>query len=96
MPIRGKHVSSRFSFGGIDQKKAAPFWTISQIAAIWTVSDAGYYYLLPAFGVQPTYNDGSVAVTLYYMFWIGITVITFWPCMPVGHSMAGGQHLKID
>jgi hypothetical protein len=53
--------------------------TLAQIATIWIVSDLGYYYLLPALGAQPSYNDGSVAVTLYYVFWIGITVITFWP-----------------
>jgi hypothetical protein len=50
-----------------------------QIAVIWTVSDAGYYFLLPALGAAANYNAGSVAVTLYYAFWIGIAVITFWP-----------------
>jgi hypothetical protein len=54
-------------------------WSIAQIAAIWTASDAGYYLLLPAFGVTPSYNAGSVAITLYYGFWIGVAVITFWP-----------------
>ena len=53
--------------------------TLAQIAAIWIVSDLGYYFLLPALGVQPNYNAGSVAITLYYVFWVGIAVITFWP-----------------
>lgn len=79
MAIQGKHVPSRCSIGGIDPQKAALLWTVAQIAAIWTISDIGYYYLLPALGVQPSYNGGSVAVTLYYVFWIGIVVITFWP-----------------
>jgi hypothetical protein len=63
MAIHSKQVS-RFSIGRIGAKKAALLWTVVQISAIWTVSDAGYYYLLPALGVQPTYNEGSVAVTL--------------------------------
>lgn len=79
MSIHGKHLSRRFSIGRIDPKKVALFWTLAQIAAIWTISDVGYYYLLPALGAQPNYNGGSVAITLYYVFWIGITVITFWP-----------------
>ena len=79
MAIPGKHASNRFSIGKIDARKVALLWTVAQIAAIWTVSDAGYYFLLPALGVQPSYNAGSVAVTLYYAFWIGIAVITFWP-----------------
>ena len=60
--------------------RAAPVaWTLAQIAAIWIASDIGYYFLLPALGVQPSYNAGSVGVTLYYVFWVGIAVITFWP-----------------
>lgn len=54
-------------------------WTAAQIAAIWTVSDLGYYFLLPVLGVKANYNAGSVAITLYYAFWVGIAIITFWP-----------------
>ncbi len=54
-------------------------WTLGQIAVIWTVSDIGYYLLLPVLDVQPNYNHGPVAITLYYAFWVGIAVITFWP-----------------
>jgi hypothetical protein len=54
-------------------------FTVAQIAAIWIVSDVGYYFLLPALGVDPNYNAGSIAITLYYVFWAGIAVITFWP-----------------
>jgi hypothetical protein len=52
---------------------------LAQIAAIWVVSDLGYYFLLPSLGVQPSYNAGSIAITLYYVFWVGFVVITFWP-----------------
>lgn len=75
----GDNVSNRFSIGAIDPQQAQFIWTLAQIVGIWVVSDAGYYFLLPVFGVQPSYNVGSVAATLYYGFWIGIAVITFWP-----------------
>ncbi len=48
------------------------------IAAIWIVSDIGYYFVLPQLGVKASYNTGPVAIALYYVFWIGIAVITFW------------------
>jgi hypothetical protein len=48
------------------------------IAAIWIVSDIGYYFVLPLLGVKASYNAGSVAIALYYIFWIGIAIITFW------------------
>jgi len=54
-------------------------WTIAQIAGIWIAADLGFYFLLPILGVQPSYNAGSLAIALYYAFWIGIAVITFWP-----------------
>lgn len=63
----------------MDAKKAQLIWAVAQIAAIWTASDAGYYFLLPALGAAANYNAGSIAITLYYGFWLGIAVITFWP-----------------
>ena len=77
--LDGDIVSKHSAVNTMDAQKAQLVWAIAQIAAIWTVSDAGYYFLLPALGVTPNYNAGSVAVTLYYCFWIGIAVITFWP-----------------
>lgn len=62
-----------------DAQKAETIRSIAQLAAIWVASDAGYFLLLPALGVTTSYNAGSVAVTLYYGFWTGIAVITFWP-----------------
>jgi hypothetical protein len=52
--------------------------TLAFIAVIWVTSDLGYYFVLPMLGVKPNYNAGSVAITLYYIFWIGIAIITFW------------------
>jgi hypothetical protein len=52
---------------------------VIQIAAVWSISDIGFYFLLPLLGQQPSYNAASIASALYYVFWIGIAVITFWP-----------------
>lgn len=55
------------------------FQTLALIAGIWIASDVGYYYLLPGLGQKANYNDGPVAAALYYVFWTGVAVITFWP-----------------
>lgn len=52
--------------------------TIVRIAAIWIVSDVGYYLALPSLGVRSSYNAASVGIALYYFFWIGIAIIAFW------------------
>lgn len=49
------------------------------IGAIWIASDLGYYFLLPALGAKVDYNVGPVAISLYYIFWVGLSTITFWP-----------------
>jgi hypothetical protein len=54
-------------------------WTLAQIAAVWAVSDIGFYFLLPVLDLQSSYNAEPVATTLYYVFWVGVAVITFWP-----------------
>jgi hypothetical protein len=59
--------------------------TLALIAGAWVVSDLGFYFLLPALGQTANYNDGPVATTLYYLFWVGLVAITFWPlysCWP--------------
>lgn len=72
-----------FSSNGADEPEAAErsqlAWTVAQIAVVWVAADLGYYFLLPALGVNPSYNAGSVAIAIYYAFWVGIAVITFWP-----------------
>ena len=61
------------------RQRVALLPTLTQIAAVWGISDAGYYFLLPPLGVAPGYNNGPVAIALYYVFWVGISVILFWP-----------------
>jgi len=54
-------------------------WTLAQIAAIWGLSDIGFYLLPAALGSPAGLGSISVALTIYYVFWVGISVITFWP-----------------
>jgi hypothetical protein len=53
--------------------------TLMSIGAVWVASDIGYYFLLPALDQKSSYNDGPIAATLYYVFWVGLVVIVFWP-----------------
>jgi hypothetical protein len=76
---RGADMADDVSASGEGPQTSQLVWTLAHAAAIWTASDLGYYFLLPALGVEPSYNSGSVAITLYYCFWVGIAVITFWP-----------------
>jgi hypothetical protein len=46
---------------------------------MWVASDVGYYFLLPALDQKSNYNDGPIGATLYYVFWVGLAIITFWP-----------------
>jgi len=52
---------------------------VALIMAMWVVSDLGYYFVLPTLGVEPDYNASGVAIALYYTFWVGISIIVFWP-----------------
>lgn len=47
------------------------------IAAIWILSDIGYYFGLPALSFEPNYNHDPIATATYYVFWIGVAVIIF-------------------
>lgn len=53
--------------------------TLVRIAAVWVLSDLSFYLLLPALGLTGSYNSGSVAVSVHYVYWTGIAVIAFSP-----------------
>jgi hypothetical protein len=72
-------MSDRSSALARDPQRAQLRWTVALIAGIWAASDVGYNFLLPALGQKITYNDGPIAVTVYYVFWAGVAVIAFWP-----------------
>lgn len=52
---------------------------LTLIALLWVLSDIGFYFLLPALGQAASYNENPIGTSLYYVFWVGIAVITFWP-----------------
>lgn len=52
-------------------------WTVGLVAAIWVVSDVGYYYLFPALGLTPSYNAHPAWSALYYAAWIPVAVFAF-------------------
>lgn len=54
-----------------------PAVNIALIAAIWILSDLGFYYLLPALKFVPDYNHDPITNATYYVFWIGVAIITF-------------------
>jgi hypothetical protein len=72
--------------GGLNQisthlttyRQPLPARALAEIAAIWVLSDIGYYFALPALNIDRSYNAGSTSVAIYYVFWIGIAAITFW------------------
>lgn len=56
-----------------------PYDVIGLVAALWLLSDLGFYYLLPVLGVTPSYNENGMAVALFYTYCVGLSVILFWP-----------------
>ena len=76
---RCNEMSSNLSSSTSDPPKPTFPRCFAFTAGIWIASNLGYYFLLPALGQRITYSDGPVAATLYYLFWAGIAVITFWP-----------------
>ena len=72
-------MPKRFTIDGDGPRGIQPRWTLALVAGIWIASDIGYYFVLPALDQKSNYNDGPIATALYYAFWVGIAVITFWP-----------------
>lgn len=51
---------------------------LANIAALWIVAEIGYYIFLPALGFGGGYTANPIAITIYYLFWLFITVFAFW------------------
>lgn len=81
---------NRSSTSGRATLTARALAPLALIAAFWIVSDAGYYFLLPALGVDSSYNNGPIAVSLYYLFWVGMAAIAFWPQYAAWSRHTGG------
>jgi hypothetical protein len=50
---------------------------LALIAALWILSDLGYYVVLPALSYEPNYDHDPIAAATFYVFWIGVAAITF-------------------
>ena len=59
------------------EKQISVGWTLLRVASIWLMSYIGYYAFLPVFGFGSGYNGSPVAITVYYIFWIVVSLITF-------------------
>jgi hypothetical protein len=61
-----------------NSKETPLLWLIAQMGSIWVISGIGYNFLLPVVGLGGGYNANPVQITLYYLFWIVLTVYSFW------------------
>jgi hypothetical protein len=48
--------------------------TLGLIGVTWTVSDLGYYFLLPALGLSGSYSAEPSVIALYYAIWVVIAI----------------------
>ncbi len=49
------------------------------LALFWVMADLAYYFALPALGYGADYNDYPVEISIFYLFWVGLAGIYFWP-----------------
>ncbi len=59
-------------------KESPLFVSVFQIASIWIVSDLGYLMVQRIFDGKLTYSGNPLSITIYYIFWIIITLFAFW------------------
>ena len=67
------------SDGAVSRSNVRIAGTLALIAAIWVVSDVGYYYLFPLVGLTASYNAHPAWSALYYAVWIPIAVLLLRP-----------------
>lgn len=54
------------------------FITVFQIASVWIVSDLSFEIVKNALDGNLTYNNNPLIITIYYIFWIFVSVSAFW------------------
>lgn len=58
-----------------DSNISAPlYWVAAKISSIWLVSMAVYYQVLPLLRAQVTYNTEPLGITLYFVFWVWVSL----------------------
>lgn len=50
---------------------------LGEIAALWAAAMVGYFIILPIFGISNSYNEAPVAIAVYFLFWLGVSMFTF-------------------
>lgn len=60
-----------------NSKDTPAIWIIAQAAAIWIISDIGYYTFLPILGIGG-YTANPIKISIYYLFWIVLALFSFW------------------
>jgi len=54
------------------------YQVLGEVAILWTVANLGYYSILPALGVELSYNEAPIAIAIYFLLWAIIGVLFFW------------------
>ena len=65
-------------------------WVLVKIALIWVLSDAAYYVILPLIGLRSSYNAEPIGITVYYLLWVIITLVAFWPVFRIWRPITDG------
>ncbi|MCE9628850.1 MAG: hypothetical protein K8Q91_02520 [Candidatus Vogelbacteria bacterium] len=65
-----------------DKITSLPNWplykVLGQITILWSGANIGYYWLLPLFGYQLSYNSTPIIIALYFLIFAVISIFLFW------------------
>lgn len=63
----------------IEQATNAPLYkTLGKITILWSIANAGYYWIIPLFGYQLSYNSTPIGMAFYFFVWAVISIFVFW------------------
>jgi len=65
---------------GISKHNARPLLiiTLFRVGLLWVAANIGYYTLLPALGLELSYNTSPIAIAAYFMLWTVVSIYLFW------------------
>ena len=84
-------MSNRSLVGRDDFQTIQLMWTLGLIGALWSVSDLGYYFLLPALGSSGSYSAEPSVIALYYAIWVVIAIALLKPCFKGWRPFENGR-----
>ncbi len=76
MEPQGKHLEIENTLSNL--RESPLFISIIQIASIWIASHLGYQMAKNIFNDNLSYTANPLSITIYYVFWIIITLFAFW------------------